>query len=76
MFLVNEGHDCLKRFVRYKWTFPVLTYDFSLHLSKKGMSSLIFTHLQMANNGMKVEDGTAQIPTALGMVSPVTTIHM
>ena len=29
MFLVNEGHDCLKRFVRYKWTFPVLTYDFS-----------------------------------------------
>ena len=29
MFLSNEGHDCLKRFVRYKWTFPVLTYDFS-----------------------------------------------
>ena len=29
MFLSNEGHDCLKRFVSYKWTFPVLSYDFS-----------------------------------------------
>ena len=47
-----------------------------LHLSKKGMFFLTFTHLQMASNGMTVEDGTAQIPTALGMVSPVTTIHM
>ena len=29
MFLNNEGHDCLKRFVLYQWTFPVLSYDFS-----------------------------------------------
>ena len=76
MFLNNEGHDCLKRFVLYQWTFPVLSYDFSFTPEQERN---VLLDLYTSTNGQQWYEsggGTAQIPTALGMVSPVTTIHM